>query len=572
MSITVVTLPTEGLGYRGGGIYTVSNGNIYIISYSMRSFYAYLVIWKSTNGGTSFTEIETVIEYNIQGQGSGPYAIYSINPMLDANDVIHIYVRTGSGDNLIRYNRFDTDNDSWLDSYDPWPSSGLVGATFRAQMDSNDKIHIVYIYGGTGVRYCNNTSGSWSTPQDVLTANDSIHFVGILIVSSTVIEAFAGCGYNRSLGNYYRNTRTNGTWGTQTNYTNQGEGFPWNSMAYYSSSTKALHGQNTTSYNIWTDLYINDAAIDIDQWNMEDLGWKSSIVCHPITGYLITVWNYKVDNTQYGVFRCEIPGRGIIQPIIFYTGGAVGITFPIIEYNPYHHYAGNTFGVLFANDYWNNLYYVKINVTFTDNNKSAYLKGGCNPEIEWVAVTYDDTILYTLSSCPPAYLRGIANITTNHLVFLRGKLNANSSKSIYLLGQGAQQPPASDVTVGGWVNEVSGSVLYASIDEVDEANDTDYAIKTNTQVNDYFEIACSTFTAGWVPTGDHYIEFRGSGFEGTITVKIELRLSTVVIMSRTQVLTETITGYSFKLTNQEVDSIIDAWNSLTIRVTIMSIA
>lgn len=190
------------------------------------------------------------------------------------------------------------------------------------------------------------------------------------------------------------------------------------------------------------------------------------------------------------------------------------------------------------------------------SNKSAYIHG----------------LVSATPSHKDAYIEGgLATVRSNFYAYAKGLTSGSASHSAYATCEGALQQPVADVTVNSWVNEVSSPVLYSSLNEID-FNDATYVTKPSVQVNDYFEVSCTEFESGWVPTGDHYIEFRGWGTGATITVKIELRLGGTSIASRTQVLTSTAEGYSFMLTPQETDAIIDAWSSVIIRVTVTGIA
>lgn len=134
------------------------------------------------------------------------------------------------------------------------------------------------------------------------------------------------------------------------------------------------------------------------------------------------------------------------------------------------------------------------------------------------------------------------------------------------------QLPTSDVAVVDWVNELGGSTVYSSIaDQV--INDATYATVADAQIDDYFEVTLASLGEGYVGTGEHYIEIRGWRTAGsTVTLRIELIKYGTAIASREQTFSTSAETYQFTLTDQEVDLIIDDYDILSIRVTVIGIA
>lgn len=117
--------------------------------------------------------------------------------------------------------------------------------------------------------------------------------------------------------------------------------------------------------------------------------------------------------------------------------------------------------------------------------------------------------------------------------------------------------PVADLTVGSWLNELGGTPLYTSIDEV-SANDADYITSEN---NPSTSIARTTLEAGNDPltsTG-HIVLYRyrktGSGF---VELTVSLRQNTTVIANgTTHSPTTSWADGSFTLTAGQANSITD---------------
>jgi len=166
-----------------------------------------------------------------------------------------------------------------------------------------------------------------------------------------------------------------------------------------------------------------------------------------------------------------------------------------------------------------------------------------------------------------AYLQSSATSSIQH-AFLQSQ---PPRLPAYLEGTGTIQSPTADVVTGSWQNEQGGSVLYTSIFEIDP-NDNTYVTKPTLQVGDSFEVALIGVGEGYVATDQHTLEIRARSNVGiTITLKVELLRGTQVIASDTRVLASSFETYEYILSQAEIDAIIDAYDDLRIRFTVLEI-
>ena len=147
----------------------------------------------------------------------------------------------------------------------------------------------------------------------------------------------------------------------------------------------------------------------------------------------------------------------------------------------------------------------------------------------------------------------------------------NAGLSVEYLS-GALQLPQSDAAVNEWENELGGAILYTSITGA-VVTDGTYVTKDTPQVGDYFEVNLADLGPELVGTGEHTLEFRGWATAGqTFSVKAELCKGAQVIASNEQVLTTSAANYIYTLTDQEIDAIIDDYDLLKVRITIIGIS
>ena len=224
--------------------------------------------------------------------------------------------------------------------------------------------------------------------------------------------------------------------------------------------------------------------------------------------------------------------------------------------------------------------------------KSAYLSGASL--VSGFVPSYVDGEAVIISSVPvfikgsidtslsePAFLSGQINTASSKTVYLAGQNTASASadafiagnavitseQSAYLTGTGQYLLPVSDITIGGWINEASGSILYPSLAD---GSDATYAWYQEATVNAYFEVKIDI--PGNVPAGEHYFRWRAYRKAGalTVTLKCEIRQGAAVIADNSQVLTDDIAEYTRFLTAEEIAAITD-YTDLRARVIITGV-
>jgi hypothetical protein len=169
---------------------------------------------------------------------------------------------------------------------------------------------------------------------------------------------------------------------------------------------------------------------------------------------------------------------------------------------------------------------------------------------------------------------GFENWLTNYIcidiqAFGTTVFSGISYKSVYIEGTAQILLPDSDITVGSWKNESSGSVLYPSLED---NSDSTYAWYNHAVVNDYFEVSLDNPPSTPSATA-HTILWRAYKKAGiqTVTLKCELRQgASTVIASDTQTMTTSVVEFHKALTSGEISNISN-YNDLRIRVTIMSV-
>lgn len=567
MSIQITQLGGDDNCYYGAAICHASNGNIFVLDISMEAFgYHYLCIYKSTDGGQSFTRVQHVSEGSLLSDITD--YIFGLDAAIDGNDVIHILAY--SDDHLI-YNTYNTTNNTFSSS-NPWPEiSGINSMWHKMMLDSDGKVHCVFTdYSAPNYRcrYTNNVSGSWLSPETVYSSTTRFWSCDINVKSTSIIEVSWGGGYDFTLVGYHRRTRTGGVWGDTTNYTHSGNRGPHSQLVSYNSATAFLTDKNydTDAYN---DIWLNDVELPFDTYDASSIDWNTAIGLDT-NGLLTVFYNVWSGSTNRLVCRYgPLDGSGgWSDPITIIDGDLY--SWLCVEFDISFVNYGNTINVLCQNDSFGPLTLIVLELNHTTSSKSAYLAGACTPEIEWVALSFEDPKSYETSSIP-AYLKPIDSQAVSHSAYAHGKLTSSGSKPAYLLGQGALQMPSADVAVNSWVNETSGTTLYPSINEVN-FDDSNFVTEANVQVNDYFEVSVADLGVGYVATGDQYIEIRGWSVIGSITLQLALRRGGANLVTRSQTFPGDATSYSFQLTPQEIDLIGDDYNSMSIRITVTGIS
>lgn len=123
-----------------------------------------------------------------------------------------------------------------------------------------------------------------------------------------------------------------------------------------------------------------------------------------------------------------------------------------------------------------------------------------------------------------------------------------------------------------WVNELGGSTLYTSIDEI-TPDDNDYVYFSGYPiVGDNFTVTLEN-PSGTVPSGSHVLRWRASTISGglTIVMKCELLQGSGVITYDEQTLSGFYTTYEKTLNQSEIDSITN-YDDLKLRFTVTGIS
>jgi len=180
-----------------------------------------------------------------------------------------------------------------------------------------------------------------------------------------------------------------------------------------------------------------------------------------------------------------------------------------------------------------------------------------------------------LTGDTPAYLVGQENALGSLSGYTEGyseAVPADTSTPAYADGMSLYAlRPAGDIHIGGFENELGGTPLYASIDEVSPQS-TDYILHSSPIVGDYCEVSLSAPT-GDIPASNHVIRWqaRRAGGTQTIKVKCELRQGASVIASDEQTLTDSYQTFEYQLTQGEIDSISD-YDDLRFRFTVTELS
>ena len=167
-------------------------------------------------------------------------------------------------------------------------------------------------------------------------------------------------------------------------------------------------------------------------------------------------------------------------------------------------------------------------------------------------------------------MQGSLDIYDNQSAYLTGKSSDSSSISAYMAVTGEILVPDSDIDDGNWVNEVSGTNLYPSI--ADENNAT-YVWIDGGVVSDAFEVGLSN-PSGSVPAGKHVIHWVIENIDAasTPTVKVQLYQNTTLIAERSQefVYADGEIEIFYELTSGEIANITD-YSALKFKVTIEAV-
>lgn len=210
----------------GGAIVTTSGGTIYIFALSSTDT---LRIYKSTNGGDSWSELSSVSSTTIVGSASNTYGV---SAAIDTAGYIHVVCSSLSPlpTRMVAYATFNTATDGWSswelagDFDDAVGGTNMYGSLNGIAIDSSNKPHVIYLGGDTSMGttsnrlfYVNKTGASWSAREEVGNSPPATNYTGasICIRGSDVIELFM---VQSSTYPQIR-TRTSGTWGSITSWT-----------------------------------------------------------------------------------------------------------------------------------------------------------------------------------------------------------------------------------------------------------------------------------------------------------------------------------------------------------------
>lgn len=490
-------------------IETTSGGNIYIFVAD-----GSLYIFKSTDGGASFTQLSSV-HYDTIFNASGWQGCVGVTSAIDGSDVIHVLCTAqayyyGSGRDCA-HATLTTSTDTWS-SWSAALSLSGEGAgqgeeiTYpppRIRLDANDVPHIFYRWSeDTGeLRYTNKIGGSWLAPETVVAVGFQPN---MLIVSTTVVNAMYET-YDTYFHPSLKVRSSGGNWGSETDYTNESTALDADCMVATSDGTLYRYswiGATGASY-----IYENDSLIYTGA--EYEIGKIAACVVNDIK--VIIIHDANADTIKYICKKGSMPW---IPPETLVTNKA------------------------------NVMYLVSETGFFNKNENTKVNFAWCS----WMGgTTYNG---YYSSFVPDAAYRGSAHA--------------------YLSGDAHLLEPDSDITVGSWKNEANGAVLYTSLQD---SSDSTYAWYDNCRVGDYFEVALQD-TSG-TPQGVHVLTWRAyrkAGVE-SITLKCELRQgSSTVIASDTQTINSaSVVEFNKPLTAGEISSISN-YNDLRIRITVMALA
>ena len=470
---------------------STSGGTLYVLDlYSGLS----LRVFKSTTGGASWSELTAQTQTNMFGSAT---TAASFSAQIDSSNVIHVVAVAGQWQYSIRdivYATFTTSSDTWSS----WTNvkAGVASDPSESHvvdlaLDANGKPHIIFDDENGDVYYTNYVTGSWATPTLLKDeSSPTYHQVRIVVRNTDTVEVI----WTDNTIYAKQRTCTGGTWGDVTEWGADIYGI-FDMIASGSDVYRYIAKFITSHY----DVYMNN-SLSISQ-------------SHSVPGILV----------HNGIFYYFVgDGSGNINKRLS-TDGFNWSSESLVEA-----VAG---GYLWVRWQYNFRY---------DNSKIEYL--------------------YTITS-----------VGTYYNYINEATAATPSSKSAYLLGTGTILEPASDVTDNSWINEASGTNLYASLADT---SDSTYVWEDSCLIGDYFEVKLES--PGGTVSGAHTLfwkAYKKAGTKTSVTLKCELRLgASTVITSDTQVVSSgTVKEFNKSLTAGEIANI-TAYTDLRIRITVMAVA
>lgn len=185
-----------------------------------------LLVYKSTNNGSSWTKVSTVAGTTLTGSVGADF----VRGDVDSTGKIHLIVHGYYTANPF-YNVFDTTTDTWVNGT-PWESISTTAPSSEADqfdiaVDSNNKPHVLYHMGVVSmggsyhnIHYTNRVSGAWSAGVQVsVTTLGQYHFPHLVIKSdNTIITVY----WNTTNSTLYRRDCVSGVWGSESTWTTWG--------------------------------------------------------------------------------------------------------------------------------------------------------------------------------------------------------------------------------------------------------------------------------------------------------------------------------------------------------------
>jgi hypothetical protein len=222
---------------------------------------SYVQVYKSSNGGQTWSSVSIVYETELFGGISNP-TVSCIDGEIDSSGLIHVAITNGSSvlTGCVRnptYNTFDPDTDTW-GTWESCETSTKETVQYIAlAIDNNDKPHVMWHETSGNIRYSNKISGSWITHEDLTSKFNSGGKSAFSMISKPNGDLEFIC--STSTGYPQRLQRVSGTWGSAINCT----------VSAVPINCEALIWTNSSSLRYLTsptggNLYENDSLIYTD--------------------------------------------------------------------------------------------------------------------------------------------------------------------------------------------------------------------------------------------------------------------------------------------------------------------
>jgi hypothetical protein len=503
-----------------------SNGNMYCLmqDYNNSNF---IQMYKSTDGGQTWATCGSqVTSTTLWGSANMAY----LNQMMIAPDnTIHVMVCTSTTSAVCtKWNTYNISTDTWGASWETvYTADGSGNYCYGRLYVDKDGYPWIAACSATNHVVKNRRSGSWSAEE---------------VVGAKLCDwnnwSFAAVDNNKALLATYTVTKIGyyekqaGTWGSHVDlaYTGGGSGScsPLGSNSIYMDTSGSWHvyGYNTYNPSLSAGYYLIEDGISLDSFFIDNFG--AIYYNNGVAIMLTPEYEHLYDPQPMNRFRKKDGGSWSSK----IPTSLKEVSYIFVDYNVnFTNQTSGSFGVLYqlhtATFLWT--YYLRANT-------------GVDPPY----------------SHKPAYLLGVLGGSSSIHAFLQAYLTSTDQKLV----------PDSDIVVGSWKNEASGSVLYPSLADVNVGT---YAWYNHANVGDYFEVGLSnpSSTPG---TGGHTIVWQAYRKAGTMsmTVKCELRQDTTVIASDEQTITASVATYYKSLTAGEIANITD-YNNLRIRITVTAV-